>query len=92
LPTQLPIPPKKFKVKPPSSPSEPVTPAVSLKRIAPEDDDIVEQPSKRLKKSTDDGKSEPLASPRKRKLLEEEGIVMLDNLDDRLEYDVIEID
>jgi hypothetical protein len=90
----LPSPPKKVKVKRLETP--PVTPATSRKRVAPDDSEhLVEQkPSKRLKTANGNGTSDQFASPNKKRLLEDEGFVMLDKQHDELddEDNVIVID
>jgi len=67
----------------------PTTPALSLKRLAPgdEDDEVIEQPAKRQK--TDGVARYGLVSPSKKQMLEDDGIVMLEGDDeDRLKDDV----
>ncbi|KAG7095068.1 hypothetical protein E1B28_005858 [Marasmius oreades] len=84
LPDPLPRPPRKAKTSlpPPSTP-----PRASLKRSAPDDSDIVgvEPNAKRMK-------ADVVASPTKRRRLEEDGLVLLENEKDALDDDVIEID
>ena len=72
----LPRPPKKVKVKLPTTPLS--SPAKATKRRAPDDDSVTdEQPSKRLKISTNENGFDP-SSPRKERQLEEDGLVILD--------------
>jgi len=73
LPHPLPQSRKKVKVKLPATP-----PAKATKRPAPDDEDVVEQqPAKRLKTSTNGKESNPY-SPRKKRQLEEDGLIILD--------------
>lgn len=54
------------------------SPVKATKRRAPDEDSIMEeQPSKRLKTSRKENKSEP-SSPRKQRQLEEDGLIILD--------------
>lgn len=78
LPYPLPLPPKL--VKQPES----------LKRPAPEEDEIMEPPAKRVR--TNGILPDVLASPSKKRKLEEDGIVMLETANEALEDDVIELD
>ena len=76
LPHPLPQPPKKVKVKLPTTPLS--SPPRAAKRPAPDDEDVAEQqPAKRLKTSTN-GNGSDLSSPRKKPQLEEDGIIILD--------------
>lgn len=53
------------------------SPAKATKRPAPDDEDVLEQqPAKRLKTNASVNGSDP--SPRKKRLLEEDGLVILD--------------
>ncbi|KAK7062646.1 E1 ubiquitin-activating protein uba2 [Paramarasmius palmivorus] len=82
LPDPLPQPPRK--VKPVQAPSTP--PRASLKRSAPDDIDNVEPSAKRRK-------ADDLSSPSKKRRLEEDGLIMMDSANDKLEDEnVIEID
>jgi len=73
LPHPLPQTRKKIKVKLPETP-----PAKAMKRSAPDDEDILEQqPAKRLKTDTNE-KEIDLSSPRKKRQLEEDGLIILD--------------
>ncbi|KZT21897.1 hypothetical protein NEOLEDRAFT_1072604 [Neolentinus lepideus HHB14362 ss-1] len=87
LPSPLPDPPRKTKVSPPS----PSTPP--KKRPAPDDEDVTElEPAmKRLKTN---GASNPnLYTPTKKRRLEDDGLVLLDTPNEKVEDDdVIEID
>lgn len=77
LPHPLPQPRKKVKVKLPATP-----PAKATKRPAPDDEDIVEQqPAKRLKTGTNGRDSNP-SSPRKKRQLEEDGLIILDTIEE----------
>ncbi|KAK1230948.1 E1 ubiquitin-activating protein uba2 [Marasmius sp. AFHP31] len=85
LPDPLPQPPRKEKPSLPPPPSTP--PRASLKRSAPDDSDIVasEPSAKRMK-------ADVLASPSKKRRLEEDGLVLMDSATDVLDDNVIEID
>lgn len=65
LPSPLPIPPRLIKAVPPS-----------LKRSAPDDDEVLEPPSKRARTN---GAPDAPSSPTKRDKLEEDGIVLIDD-------------
>jgi ubiquitin-like 1-activating enzyme E1 B len=88
LPSPLPSPPRLE--KPHSTPP----PASSRKRSAPDDEIVEVGPiAKRAKTDTNGASSIPdIASPNKRKRLEEDGLLMLSSKDDKIEDDVIEID
>jgi ubiquitin-like 1-activating enzyme E1 B len=91
LPDPLPKPPPKAKAPKPSTPIP--APLPSLKRSAPDDDDDIlpfERSSKKPKPNGM-GTSLPTPSPKKRRL-EEDGLVLMDSKDDKLDDDVIEID
>lgn len=63
-------------MKPPTTPLS--SPTKATKRPAPDDEDIlVQQPAKRLKTSANGDGSDP-SSPRKKRQLEEDGLVILD--------------
>ncbi|KAI0317545.1 hypothetical protein OF83DRAFT_1283338 [Amylostereum chailletii] len=84
LPSPLPHPAK----KPPKPKPVPETPPrVSLKRSAPDDDEVelAEGPAKRLKTSGP-------GSPNKRRKLEADGLVMLEKQDEEMEDDIIVLD
>ena len=89
LPSPLPQPPRKVK---PMAPL-PVTPRrTSVKRSAPvDDDDILEfEPSaKRVKPTV---QADVISSPSKKRRLEEDGLILMEGANDKLEDDVIEID
>jgi len=86
LPSPLPKPP--FTLRP----STPPPAAPSRKRTAP-DDDIAEVKPLAKRARTNGASSLELGSPRKKKRLEEEGLVMLDSATDEMDNDdVIEID
>ena len=91
LPNPLPQPPKKVKVKLLKTPLS--SPAKATKRSAPDDDDVVEQqPAKRLKISTNGNGTDP-SSPRKKRQLEEDGLVILDGPEEgQDDEDIIVID
>ncbi|KAJ7227112.1 hypothetical protein GGX14DRAFT_628220 [Mycena pura] len=91
LPDSLPAPPRKVRI----APSMPETPVRSLKRAAPDDeggDDIIdlEPTPKRPKvmKPTD----EVIKSPSKKRRLEEDGLILMEGKDDKLDDDIIVID
>lgn len=85
LPSTLPVPPRKPK---PAAPSTP--PPTGTKRSAPDDDDV--EPSAKRQKTN--GAAPALApfTPSKKKRLEDDGLLMLDNPDETLEDDVILVD
>jgi ubiquitin-like 1-activating enzyme E1 B len=83
LPSPLPVPPKK---------SQPSTPPASLKRPAPDYDIVTPEPSSKRKKVNGPTQGDVDSSPRKKRRLEEDGLILLDNANDQLEDDVIEID
>ncbi|KZT71220.1 hypothetical protein DAEQUDRAFT_688223 [Daedalea quercina L-15889] len=85
LPSLLPMPPRKPKPAMPSTP-----PRTGTKRSAPEDDDI-EPVAKRLKMNGAAPGPTPF-TPNKKKRLEDDGLIMLDNPDEPLEDDVILVD
>lgn len=92
LPHPLPQPRKKVKAKVPESPLS--SPAKATKRRAPDDDSIVEeQPAKRLKTSTHGNRLGP-SSPRKKRLLEEDGLIILEGPEDNQDEDteIIDVD
>jgi len=79
LPHPLPQPPK-VKPKPPTTPQP--SPTKATKRPAPDDDSVIEQqPAKRLKTSTNGNRTDP-SSPRKKRQLEEDGLIILDGPED----------
>jgi ubiquitin-like 1-activating enzyme E1 B len=88
LPSPLPSPPRLEK-RPPTPP-----PAPSRKRSAPDDEIAEVEPlAKRVKTSTNGTTTLPvIASPSKRRKLEEDGLLMLSSKDDKIDDDVIEID
>jgi ubiquitin-like 1-activating enzyme E1 B len=76
LPHPLPQPPKRVKVKLPTTPLS--TPVKATKRPAPDDDEVMEQqPAKRLRTDTNGNGADP-SSPRKKRRLEEDGLIILD--------------
>ncbi|KAJ8507709.1 hypothetical protein ONZ45_g9959 [Pleurotus djamor] len=91
-PPPLPVPPKK--AKPPVVPVTP--PRRPLKRAAPDDDDV--EPSSKRTKTEVNGHAKvgrapsPLASPNKRRRLEEDGLVIMEHAEEALDDNVIELD
>ncbi|KAG7439796.1 uncharacterized protein BT62DRAFT_976503 [Guyanagaster necrorhizus] len=81
LPSPLPKAPRKPKQA--VIPDSPVKMS-TLKRSAPTDDDV-EPSAKRIKVDT-------LSSPSKKQRLDEDGVILMDGVDDRLEDDIIVID
>jgi ubiquitin-like 1-activating enzyme E1 B len=75
----------------PSTPPLP-TIAPSLKRSAPDDDVIDLEPSSKRIKTNGQLPPNVISSPSKRRRLEEDGLLLLDGANDKLEDDVIEID
>ncbi|KAJ8516028.1 hypothetical protein ONZ45_g6634 [Pleurotus djamor] len=92
LPSPPPVPPKK--AKPPMVPVTP--PRRPLKRAAPDDDDV--EPSSKRTKTEVNGHAKvgrapsPLASPSKRRRLEEDGLVIMEHAEEALDDNVIELD
>jgi len=82
LPSPLPKPPRKLK---PSTP-----PPATLKRSAPDDEVIEAGPS--AKRAKINGATIGISSPSKKRRLEEDGLILMENANDKLEDDVIEID
>lgn len=77
-----------MKVKPPR-PATPPPPA-SKKRAAPDDDDV---PAAKRARTADRLPADLVFSPSKKKRLEEDGLIMLDTADEKVEDDdIIEID
>ncbi|PIL27288.1 hypothetical protein GSI_10435 [Ganoderma sinense ZZ0214-1] len=94
LPSPLPQPPRKEKPRP-ATPAPP-TPPVSKKRPAP-DDDIQELEGPSAKRARVDGVEATGAlpfTPSKKRRLEEDGLILLDSAEEKIEEDpdVIEID
>ena len=85
LPSTLPVPPRKPKPVVPSTP-----PPTGTKRSAP-DDDVVEPSAKRQKTNGAAPAPTPF-TPSKKKRLEDDGLIMLDNPHEALEDDVILVD
>ena len=83
-PSPLPLPPRKAKPALPTS-------LTSLKRPAPDDEVFLASSDKRVK-TNGNGTGGDITSPSKKRRLEEDGLVMMENRDDRLEDEVIEID
>ncbi|TFK67769.1 hypothetical protein BDN72DRAFT_75610 [Pluteus cervinus] len=89
LPSPLPKPTQKSKPPPPRPVTPPPVRKVSLKRPHPEpdDDDIVEVgPAAKRVKQTGSANCD-LPSPSKRRRLEEDGLVMMDSVQEKLEDD-----
>ncbi|KAH9923897.1 uncharacterized protein B0H18DRAFT_451862 [Fomitopsis serialis] len=86
LPSPLPTPPRKPKLAMPSTP-----PPTGTKRSAP-DDDKLEPAAKRIKTNGAAPVPPPPFTPSKKKRLEDDGLIMLDTLDEPLEDDVILVD
>ena len=85
-PSPLPLPPRKVKPALPPSPT-------SLKRAAPDDEVVLASSPKRVKTNGNgNGTRGDITSPSKKRRLEEDGLIMMESRDDRLEDDVIEID
>lgn len=92
LPTPLPQPPRLAKPLP--SPLEQTPPPPSLKRGLP-DDDTAASGSSAKRPRTNGPASAPavnMASPSKKRRLEEDGLLLLEKADDKMEDEVIEID
>ena len=88
LPSPLPSPPrleKRAQTPPPAS---------SRKRSAPDDEITEVEPlAKRVKTDKNGAATLPvIASPSKRRKLEEDGLLILSSKDDKIDDDVIEID
>lgn len=76
LPHLLPQPPKKVKARLSTTPLS--SPVKATKRRAPDEDSIMEgQPAKRLKTSANGNELDP-STPRKKRQLEEDGLIILD--------------
>ncbi len=93
LPSPLPQPPRKVKPRAPT----PTTPVSSKKRPAPDDiEEIDPSVAKRAKTATGNaiGKNAVPFTPSKKPRLEEDGLIMLDRAEEKIEEDpdVIEID
>lgn len=91
LPSPLPQPPPKEKSAPPPA----VTPPrASLKRAAPvEENDIIEiEPSAKRVRKNGPAPDVIISSPSKKRKFEEDGLILLDSANDKLDDDVIEID
>jgi ubiquitin-like 1-activating enzyme E1 B len=96
LPSPLPQPPRKTKPPPPALPSSPPIKSVpSLKRPAPDGDDgdVIEVESA-PKRPRNNGsiREGSVSSPSKRRKLDEDGLLLMNGKDDKLEDEVIEID
>jgi len=87
LPSPLPRPPRTER---PATP--PPAAATSLKRPAPDTDVLKTGPSPKRAKTNGPPPANLLASPSKRRRLEEDGLIMLESATEKLEDDVIEID
>ncbi|KAI0693160.1 hypothetical protein BC835DRAFT_1508132 [Cytidiella melzeri] len=84
LPQPLPLPPKIVKEES----------TAQKKRSAPDDDEIVEEPPAKRARTNGLASLAPLGSPTKKRILEEDGILLLETADEKVEVDidVIEID
>lgn len=94
LPTPLPVPPRKAKPGP-SVPATPPPPsATSLKRAAPDDDgiEVLDGPAAKRARTTGSGTSDVLTSPSKKRRLEEDGLLLLETANERLDDEVIVVD
>jgi ubiquitin-like 1-activating enzyme E1 B len=92
LPDPLPRPPRKVKASPPV-PDTPLR--VTLKRSAPDagdDDGIIDLEPTPKRPKTMLPANDVIASPSKKRKLDEDGLILMDGRDDRLDDDVIEID
>ncbi|KAI0718410.1 hypothetical protein C8T65DRAFT_638983 [Cerioporus squamosus] len=89
LPSPLPKPPKKVKPRAPT----PSTPVSSKKRPAPDDVEEIDAPAAKRSKTVADAGAVPF-TPSKKRRLDEDGLIMLDNAEEKIEEDsdVIEID
>ncbi|RDX46452.1 hypothetical protein OH76DRAFT_1406967 [Lentinus brumalis] len=89
LPSPLPKPPKKVKPRAPT----PSTPVSSKKRRLPDDIEEIETPAAKRSRIAADTGAAPF-TPSKKRRLEEDGLIMLDNAEEKVEEDpdVIEID
>ena len=89
LPSPLPKPPKKVKPRAPT----PSTPVPSKKRPAPDDIEEIDAPAAKRSKTVPDPGAVPF-TPSKKRRLDEDGLIMLDNAEEKIEEDpdVIEID
>lgn len=83
LPSPLPLPPQKARASTP--------PPTTLKRSAP-DDEIFEVGPSTKRAKTNGTTNVDITSPSKKRRLDEDGLILMDNANDRLEDDVIEID
>ena len=84
LPYPLPLPPKTVKI--------PTTP--SLKRSAPDDDgdiEMTEPPAKRVRSNGDAPSVAAPVSPSKKRKLDEDGILLLESKDEKLDDDAVEV-
>ena len=84
LPYPLPLPPKLVKAPP-----------ASLKRSAPDDDGDIEMsdqpPNKRARTNGDAPSVVDPVSPRKKRKLDEDGILLLESKDEKLDDDAVEV-
>ncbi|KAI0634914.1 hypothetical protein C8Q77DRAFT_1104728 [Trametes polyzona] len=96
LPSPLPTPPRREKPPRPATPPPAPPPVVAGKKRAAPDDEIEEIDAPSAKRSRIDAGPTDGASftPNKKRRLEEDGLIMLDNADEKIEEDpdVIEID
>ncbi|KAK7055294.1 hypothetical protein R3P38DRAFT_2846239 [Favolaschia claudopus] len=92
LPDPLPRPPRKVKLPPPM-PETPVR--LSLKRSAPDDDggdEIIDLEPTPKRPRTTAASDAAIKSPSKKRKLDEDGLILMDGIDDKLDDDIIEID
>ena len=83
LPYPLPLPPKLTKLE-----------TLTLKRAAPDDDgdiEMTEPPSKRVRTNGDGPSVTVPVSPSKKRKLDEDGILLLESKDEKLEDDAVEV-
>ncbi|KAI0353339.1 hypothetical protein OH77DRAFT_1407125 [Trametes cingulata] len=95
LPSPLPKPPRREKPRPATPPPAPPPVLAGKKRAAPDDDEIqeVEEPSAKRARTAADVGGVPF-TPSKKRRLEEDGLIMLESAEEKIEEDpdVIEID
>jgi ubiquitin-like 1-activating enzyme E1 B len=84
LPCPLPLPPRKARLSTPSP--------ATLKRSAPDDDEILEVGPSNKRAKTNGTTTVDITSPSKKRRLDEDGLILMESANDKLEDDVIEID
>lgn len=87
LPSPLPVPPRKAL---PATP--PTGPAPSLKRGAPDEEILELEPTAKRARTNGAAPPDAIASPSKKRRLDEDGLILMESAGDRLDDDVIEID